>query len=384
MTRKQVIFVLVALAIIAMIVVGITQKREKGKPVLLDTVQSGAFQDTISANGSLVPRTQVQIMSDVMGKIVELKVREGDVVEKGQFLLRIDDRDLKSEVQRQRAAVRIARIQARNQQVMLDKAEREFKRKQRLYQDQLISIEEFEAARTTRDAAALSLKQAEQNVAQSEAMLRKSMDLLDKTVIRSPIAGKVTALNKELGEQVIQGTVNVPGSIIMEISDMSAIDLEVEVNEIESARIRSGMDATVTIEALGDRTFPGRVVEIGQSAYRPTGRDVSVFKVKISLLKLDEAMKPGMSGKAEIQVAHKANALSVPIEAVRTEDDGSKFVFVFDHGKVRKTTVTTGLSNDSKIEIISGLKAGQQVITGPYRTLKNLKDGNAVREKKSE
>jgi len=381
---KKLIFLGIGVAIIAMIAVGAFMKKDKGKPVLMAEVSAGDFQDTISATGQLVPRRQVQIMSDVMGKIVELPVREGDLVTKGQLLVRIDDRDLKSEVRRQEAAVRMAEIQVQNQTLALEKAEREFQRKKKLYDNQLISIEEFEAAGTARDTAALTLQQHKQNVAQSRALLKKSMELLDKTVIRSPIDGKVTALNKELGEQVIQGTVNVPGSVIMEVSDMSAIDLEVEVNEIESARIRTGMSATVTIEALGDREFPGTVVEIGQSAFRPTGRDVSVFKVKIALNELDDAMKPGMTGKAEIQVAKKENALSVPIEAVRTDDDGAKFVFLVDNGKARKTEIETGLSNDARIEITSGLKAGQQVVTGPYRTLKNLKDGDAVREKKQD
>ena len=381
--NKKILIPIVVVAVAGMIAAGVMSKKEKGKAVFMEEVQQGEFRDTISATGSLTPRTQVDIMSDVMGKIIELPVREGDLVKAGDLLVRIDDRDLKSEVRRQQASARMSEIQVENQQVQLEKAEREFKRKERLFEASLISIEEYELAQTTLDAARLTLKQYQENVAQSHALLQKTEEQLDKTVIRSPIDGRVTALHKELGEQVIQGTINVQGSVIMEISDMSAMDLEVEVNEIESARIRIGMEADVTLEALTDQTFRGRVVEIGQSAYKPTGRDISVFKVKVELLELDPAMKPGMTGRAEIEIARKPDTLHIPIQAVRTDDDtAEKFCFIFKDEKAVRTVIETGLSNDAQTEITTGLTLEDKIITGPYRTLKNLKDGDAVKEKK--
>ena len=380
---KKILIPIVVVAVIGMITAGVMSKKEKGKSVSMEEVQKGEFLDTISATGSLTPRVHVDIMSDVMGKIIELPVREGDMVKAGDLLVRIDDRDLKSEVQRQEAAARMSQIQVENQRVSLEKAKREFARKERLFQSDLISIEEFEMFKTTLDGAQLTLAQYQENVAQAQAILQKSMEQLDKTVIRSPISGRVTALHKELGEQVIQGTINVQGSIIMEISDMSAIDLEVEVNEIESARIRLDMDADVELEALTDTSFRGRVVEIGQSAYKPAGRDISVFKVKVELLDLDPAMKPGMTGRAEIEIARKMDVVHVPIQAIRTDDDTSeKFCFVVKDGKAVRTVIQTGLSNDAATEITDGLKLEEKIVTGPYRTLKNLKDGEEVREKK--
>ncbi len=381
MSKKLIIMIVVA-GVIGMIIVGAVSKRDTGQVVFMEKVKSGPFRDTINASGLLVPRKKVSIMSDVMGKIVELPVKEGDLVKKGQMLVRIDDRDLKSEVQRQEAGVRMAEIQVKNQAVAVETATREFNRKKRLFENKLISLETFEQARSNLQTAKLMLEQYKESVTQSRAIFRKSKELLSKTVIRSPMDGKITALNKELGEQVIQGTVNVPGSIIMEVSDMSAIDLEVEVNEIEAARIRTGMPATVKLDALPDRKFSGKVFEVGQSAYRPQGRDVSVFKIKISLLKVDPAMKPGMNGEAEITVQEKKNTIFIPIQAVRTGDNGEKFCFVMEQGKAVRKTVKTGLSNDADIEITTGLTGKETVITGPYRILKNLKDGDKVRKKK--
>lgn len=379
---KKLIIAIVVLGIAGMIIMGAVAKRDSGQLAFMEKTQTGPFRDTINASGLLIPRKKVSIMSDVMGKIVELPVREGDLVKKGQLLVRINDRDLKSEVQRQEAGVRMVQIQVESQKVSLDTAMREFKRKKHLFETQLISTETFEQARSTLQGAELMLKQYKESVTQSRAILQKSRELLSKTVVHSPMDGKITALNKELGEQVIQGTVNVPGSVIMEVSDMSAIDLEVEVNEIEAARTRTGMLATLKLNALSDRKFKGTISEIGQSAYRPQGRDVSVFKIKIALMEVDPAMKPGMNGEAEITVQKKKNAVFIPIQAVRTDDDNNKFCFIMEDGKTVKKTVKTGLSNDANIEITSGLTGDETVITGPYRVLKNLKVGDKVRKKK--
>ncbi len=381
---KKLIIAIVVLGVAGMIIMGAVSKRDSGQAVFMANVETGPFRDTINASGLLIPRKKVSIMSDVMGKIVELPVKEGDIVKKGQILVRIDDRDLKSEVQRQEAGVRMAQIQVKNQEVSVDTASREFKRKKRLFENKLISLEAFEQARSSLQGAELLLNQYKESVVQARAILQKSKELLSKTVILSPMAGKITSLNKELGEQVIQGTVNIPGSVIMEVSDMSAIDLEVEVNEIEASRIRTGMLATLKLDALANRKFKGKVFEIGQSAYRPQGRDVSVFKIKIALLELDPAMKPGMNGEAEITVQEKKKALFIPIQAVRTGDDNKKFCFVLKDGKAEKKTVETGLSNDANTEITSGLTGDETVLTGPYRTLKNLKTGDKVRKKKKD
>jgi HlyD family secretion protein len=381
---KKLIISIVVLGVAGMIIMGAVAKRDSGQAVFMEKVESGPFRDTINASGLLIPRKKVSIMSDVMGKIVELPVKEGDIVKKGQMLVRIDDRDLKSEVKRQEAGVRMAEIQVKNQEVSVATASREFNRKKRLFENKLISVEAFEQAKSSLQGAELLLNQYKESVVQARAILQKSEELLSKTVILSPMAGKITSLNKELGEQVIQGTINVAGSVIMEVSDMSAIDLEVEVNEIEASRIRTGMLATLKLDALANRKFKGKVSEIGQSAYRPQGRDVSVFKIKIALLELDPAMKPGMNGEAEITVQEKKKALFIPIQAVRTDDDNKKFCFVMKDGKAEKKIVETGLSNDANIEITSGLTGDETVLTGPYRTLKNLKNGDKVRKKKKD
>jgi HlyD family secretion protein len=332
-------------------------------------------------------------MSEVMGKIEKLPFKEGDLVKQGDIVAVINGKDLASDVNRMEASLKIAKIQVRHQEMEVQKAKNLFNRKKKLFEKKLISLEDFELSEIALKEAKLTLENYLENVKQSKAQLDKAKELMAKTVIKAPIDGKITALYKEVGEQVIQGTINVQGSVIMEISDMSGIELEVEINEVESSRIKTGMSSTITLDAIQDKTFKGEVSEIGQSAYKPAGKDVSVLKVKISLKETDNAMKPGLSGQADIIVLEKNKVLTIPIEAVKKEKkennndnkkENKQYCFKFENNKAKKTYIKTGYSNDTHLEVLSGLKEGDLVITGPYRVLKKLKDNDTVKRKKED
>ncbi len=390
--KKYLIPTVVIIALTGMIFAAIFVKKDNAKAVFTAKVEKKDFKDVVTVNGTLVPKTKVSIMSEVMGKIAKLPVKEGDLVKKGDIVAVINGKDLQSDVNRMEASLKITKIQVKHQQMEVQKARNLFNRKKRLFEKKLISLEDFELSEIALKEAKLTLENYLENVKQSKAQLDKAKELMAKTIIKSPINGKITALYKEVGEQVIQGTVNVQGSVIMEISDMSGIELEVEVNEVESSRIKTKMKANITLDAIQNKVFKGEVSEIGQSAYKPTGKDISVLKVKISLLETDSEMKPGLSGQADIIVLEKNNVLTIPIEAVKEEkkdkDNKNKtikqYCFKFENNKAVKTYIKTGYSNDTHLEVISGVKEGDLVITGPYRVLKKLKDKDKVKRKKED
>jgi len=393
--KKYIIPTIVIFALIAMILAAVFFKKDKSKSVFTAKVNKTNFEDVVTVNGTLIPKTKVSIMSEVMGKIQEIPFKEGDFVHKGDTVVVINGKDLQSDVNRMEASLKIAEIQVKHQQVEVEKAEKIFKRKEKLFNKQLISLEDFELSEITHRESKFTLEHYIENVKQSAAQLNKSKELMSKTVIKSPIDGKITSLNKEVGEQVIQGTINIAGSVIMTISDMSGIELEVEINEVESSRIKIGMKAKVSLDAILDTSFKGEVSEIGQSAYKPAGKDVSVLRVKINLKETSNAMKPGLSGQADIVVLEKKDILAIPIEAVREEKKDKsesetknkkkkQFCFKFINGKAVKTTIKTGYSNDSEMEILAGLKKDETVIIGPYRMLKKMKDKDKVKRKKED
>lgn len=385
---KKIIIPIVIVLLVLMVVVAVVFKKEKKTHAFVAKAELGEFKDVVTANGILEPKIKVNIMSEVMGKIDSIPVKEGDFVKKGDILVIINGKDLKSDVDRQKASLEIAQIQVKNQKVALERAENLYRRKKKLYEKNLISIEEYELAEIGLREAKYTLDHYYKNVEQSKAALKKVEELLSKTIIKSPMDGKVTALNKEVGEQVIQGTINIAGSVIMQVSDMSGIDLEVEINEVETSRIKVGMDVSIEIDAIKDKKFKGIVQEIGQSAYKPAGKDVPVFKVKLNLKELDERMKPGMSGRADILVMKKENVLTIPIESVQERDNDKKekekYCFKVEKGKAVKTILETGVSNDSQIEVLKGLKKGDKVVTGPYRVFKKMKDGDSIKEKEED
>ena len=266
-------------------------------------------------------------------------------------------------------------------EVDLKQTEKELNRKKRLYKSGILSKDDYEKIESGYESKKLKVEQQRFYLKQTKANLDKAVENLSRTRILAPIDGKITSLKKEVGEQVIQGTINNPGSVIMVLSDMNKLELEVDVNEVDAVLLKKGMDADIYLDAFENKVFQGEVKQVSESAEKPQGRDVSLFKVKIDFKDANKGIKPGMSGRAEIVVRKSKNALTIPIEAVRKDDKGREYCFKVVNGIAKKTFVKTGISDDFYVEVKEGLNKGDIVITGPYRVLKTLKDGDKVKFK---
>ncbi len=374
-------YLIIVIVTVVLIVAGVLKNRDTGKFVKVEKVKEKDISETVSCTGSVKPVKTVTIMSEVMGRIVELPVKEGDFVQKGDLLCKIDDKNFRSEVERLKAELKRQRLVFEQLKVDAEQAKRDFLRSKKLFKAGILSKDDFEKAKNDLESKTLRVRQQGYSLKQTEANLSKAKENLSKTRVLSPIDGKITSLKKEIGEQVIQGTINNPGSIIMVISDMNKLELEVNVNEVDAVMLKKGMESKIYLDSFEDKVFKGKVKQISESAEKPVGRDVSLFKVKIDFQNSNNKIKPGMNGRAEIKVKESKNALVVPIEAVRKDDNGKEYCFKIVNKRAKKVYVNTGISNDFEVEVKKGLKKGDAVITGPYRILKTLKDGDRVKVK---
>jgi HlyD family secretion protein len=257
-------------------------------------------------------------------------------------------------------------------------------RAQKLKTEGIATQQDLEAAQLAEASARLQLDSAREAVSQTRANLIKAQDDLTKTTIYSPLTGRVITLNAKEGEVVVSGTMNNPASVIGVIADMAEINAEVDVDETEIVNVKLGQEAIVRVDALPGSEYKGKVVEVGSSGYnRANQPDVTFFKVKVLLDHPDDNLRARMSVRAEIRTASRPGALTVPIQAVveREGEKGQKarkVVYVIEGGKAHERAVQTGISDETRVELTSGLKPGEQVVTGPYRTLRDLKDGDAV------
>jgi HlyD family secretion protein len=394
--------------------------RGKGKDVTQVSAAAASARtivQTVSGTGKIYPETEVAITSDVSGTIVELLVEEGDSVREGQLLCRIDADALEPIVERTESAVNGARAQVATLQAQLRQAEAQLEnarqirdRNEQLYKDGVIAAAEVEASRNafnTAQAAVESAKQsirtAEFNVKSAEATVKESRENLGRTSIYAPMNGVVSKLNKKKGEQVV-GTIQMAGTEIMRIANMNALEVRVDVSETEVLRVREGDTADIEVDAYPGRKFRGIVTHIANSAANlETGSLAAVstdkvtnFVVKIHLLESSYAellgpsrkapFLPGMSAAADIRTETLTNVLSVPLQAVTTREADSlktlpgseiqECVFVVSGDTASMRLVETGIQDSEFIQILSGLNAGETVVTGPYTVVKNkLKNG---------
>jgi len=366
-----------------------------------------ALQSFVTASGEIVATRYADIGSAVMGRLVELVVKEGDAVKAGQVLARIDPVQASSSADAAAASVgaleadaRAAATQVRAAQAALEEARSREKeaaaswtRAQELQRAGLLPQSEFDkasmagttaaaqvaAATAAFERAQQSLASAERRIAQGRAENTRARDMLSKTEITAPIDGVITRLDAEQGEMVVMGVQNQPGTILMTISDLSAVNAEVKVAEADVMRLSNGFPATVTLEALPLQKFTGRVVEIGASALPQVGTQAAAreFRVKVRLDGSASTLRPGLTCDTEILAAERKNALTVPLQAV-VEKDGKTGVFVVRDGGVTFTPVTTGIIGGLSIEV-DGLAEGTTIVSGPFQTLRALRDGDRVR-----
>ena len=390
--------------------------KEEIIPVQVEKVKKRDITQVVTATGKINPEFSVVINPEVTGEIIQLPVKEGDSVKKGDLLIRIKGDQYKAQRDRMKASLKAAKATLKIREAELDRLSKEYARVKELHKKALASDSELETAQSNFLSAQASYEQAEANVMQAEAQLKEIMDTLNKTAIYSPMDGTVTNLNVELGERVL-GSGFSQGTNIMTIADLNNIEAVVDVDENDVVLVSIGDTAVVSVDAFGDRTFRGTVTEIGNSAKTSglgTQEEVVNFEVKIKLFELDPNLRPGMSCTADIQTETVHNVVSVPIQSVtaRTDfggmksgkDDGKKndgkpgfkkmekkrskpkeVVFVVDGNIAKLVPVKTGISDDNYIEIKKGLKGGEQVVSGSYKAIsRELKDGSKVKVEKKD
>jgi len=396
-----------------------TRGRDRGVEVRMEEVGRRDLVATVTASGNLRARRKVNISSDVQGRVVELNVDEGDDVQAGEVLLRIDPLQYQAQVARTEGALSAAQARVIEQQANVVRAQRDYDRILALSarDSLLVSSQQVQDAETTLLVSKAQLQSLEFGVAQSQAALDETEELFQKTVIRAPISGKVTRLSIELGETVVVGTMNNPGSLLLTVSDLSVVEAVMEVDETDVPLISLGDSALVELDAFSDRRFGGRVTEIGNSAIIPpaSGQAQAVdFEVVITLSDPPDNVRPDLSATADVIIEVRDQALAVPIISVTVreedltpdpdedEDDDEtrrrpegpvahsrqsepvEGVFVVRDGTVTFTEVEIGITGQEYFEVLSGVEEGDIVVSGPYQRIRNLKDDDAVKNAEPE
>lgn len=400
----------------------------KGKTtqVAVTQVAQKNIVETVSASGKIQPEVEVKLSPEVSGEIVELTVKEGDVVKKGQLLCRIKPDILASGYERtvasynaQKSSVASSQQQLLQSEANFKNIEARFRRNETLFKDKVISAAEYDAAKAEYTSARASLEAAKQAVigskyglAQSGAVVKEASDNLARTSIYAPVDGVVSKLSVEKGERVV-GTAQMSGTEIMTIANLNSMEVNVDVNENDINRLSLGDTAIIEVDAFLDKKFKGIVTEIASSAnvVGSSADQVTNFAVKVRILPesyetlnnkglTNSPFRPGLSATVDIQT-EKTLGLTIPIQSVTVREDekeaesktekpktestdtkkeknkpkSKEFVFVVENGKVKQVEVKTGIQDDQNILIVSGLRAGQQVVSAPYSAIsKTLKD----------
>jgi HlyD family secretion protein len=432
--KKILVGIAIVLVLGAIAFANVKFKRNDGLEVTTEPVQKRHLEAIVSASGKIQPKRDVNISADTMGRVTDLAVDEGVRVKKGQFLLQIDPRNLRTAVQRTEASLAAARSNAEQVRLALDsarvslkQAEDNYKRQQDLWKGGLTTRETLERAENDLKVRQAELRSQEQNVRtmqlrmESESATAASARFdLSKVRIESPIDGIVTRRNIEEGETVVIGTMNNAGTVLLTIADMSVIQAEVEVDETDIPTLRLGQPAKITIDAMPGQTFTGTVTEIGNSPIQATGNattQATNFKVVVMLDKEIAEVRPGFTCTAEITTAVRDSAVAVPIQATTVrelvlDDKGNvvrppetekgrkrpapaaaaqaelkpgqtrkelEGVFTMQNGKAQFVPIKTGVAGEKYFEVLSGVKQGDLVITGPFSSVRELADGAAVK-----
>lgn len=426
-SRKK-LFVIIGVIVVILAGAGVAMStRKRDKPILVTTEK--AFRtnltEVVTATGKIQPENEVKIAPEVSGEIIELAVKEGQVVQRGQLLMRIKPDTYRAQVESSQAAVSGSRSASVRNRAELTKAESDWRRVEKLYQDGLVSESERNTAKAAYDGARASLQGAVSNIAQAEGALRQTNEALSKTIIYSPVTGTISSLTSRAGERVV-GTSQFAGTEVMRIADLDNMEARVNVNENDVVGVKVGDPARISVDAYPDREIRGVVREIASTALTRnlgTQEEVTNFEVKISIPDRALRLRPGMSATADIETATVKNVVAVPIQSVTvrsTDSDLSpeelerqrvkreaadrgdnqaevtnevvqkqkeralrsklqRVVFVKTGETVKMQKVETGIADSTFIEIRSGLKPGDEVVSGSYTAIsRQLKDGAKV------
>lgn len=364
-----------------------------GEKVYVEPVAPRKIESIVTAPSEINPKVKVNISAYVVAKIEKLYFNEGDTVRRGQKLVDLERPIYAAARDRMESAVANSRIEVVRSKAALETSEVAYKRAVAMERQGIQAQELFDKARLDYQNAQAAYGAAQQQVVQAQAGLSQAETDLSHTEILSPIDGKVVQLNAHEGEVVVTGTMNNPGSVIAVLADLSRILAEAQVGETEVTSIRIGQPAKVQVDAIADKEYSGHVAEIGSSATAKTavGSGARYFLVKVQIDNPDDRLRPGMTSQVSIITSTSPNAPSVPIQSVveRTsataspddEDESApkkKFVLTAKNGKIHMIEVKTGISDATHVAIVGDVKAGDQVVTGPFRTIRKLKDGDAV------
>jgi HlyD family secretion protein len=447
MKKKKLLWIFLGLVVLVIGLVGLKSAgvigKDEGLKVATEKVERRNITETVNASGKIYPEIEVKVSPDISGEIVDLEVKEGDSVRKGQVLAKIyadiystQRNQAAAEVSRQQAMVDNSRAQLESLQAALDLARKTLERQKQLRADNIISASEydqaensFKTAQANYNAAKESIRSGQAGIASSQASLQTADKNLSRTAVLSPMSGVVSLLNVKAGERVV-GNSMMAGTEMMRIADMSIIEVQVDVGENDIPKVKLGDSALVEVDAYNNRKFKGIVTQIassnttaGTSSASSTTNDVTNYKVHIRLLRdsykdlfdplrpRNWPFRPGMNASADIQTRTKNNVLAANINAVSTREKGTdkvvgedkdkdkpkennsqddtkttstdldEVVFVLQpDGKVKKVVVKTGIQDINNIEVTEGLKAGDEIVVAPYNIIsKTLKDGTKVK-----
>jgi HlyD family secretion protein len=435
-TGKKVIIGVVAVVLIGGAAAGnVWMKRTPGKTVTVEKVQTRDLEAIVSASGKIQARTTVNISADTVGRVTELAVDEGQKVAKGQFLMQIDPRNQRTATSRTAAGLAAARSQLEQlrsnvagARENLALSRENLRRARELWAQQLTTRQALDQAESEVKVRETQLRDAEQGLSTQEQRIQETAATvssaeyeLSRTRIESPIDGLIVRRNIEQGETVVTGTMNNAGTVLLQIADMSIIEAEVEVDETDIPFVQIGQLAKVKIDAIPDKTFTGKVTEVGnspivQAAAGQTGQTATNFKVTVTIDGQIPEVRPGFTCTADITTATRAKAVAVPIQAMAVREliydaagkvvpqpkpdpkakdaprpsstdplpagqtrKDTEGVFLIKDTKATFIPVKTGIAGDKYFEVLNGLKAGDQVITGPFNSVRDLKEGDVVK-----
>ena len=434
--KKIIIGVIVVVVLAGLAWANMSFRRTTSVSVTVEKIETRDLEAIVSASGKVQPKRSVNISAETMGKVVNLTVNEGDPVKRGQLLLEIDPRNLETQVQNREASLATARsqldqtaAQIENSKVALREAEDAFRRAEGMHKAGLLARDQYERARNDLERQKTNLLVSEQNfktqeqrIKMEEANLATAKYDLNKVRVVSPIDGLVTRRNIEEGETAVVGTMNNAGTVLLTIADLSVIETEIEVDETDIPYINIGQRAKITIDAIPDKEFPGQVTEVGNSPIQvATGQQRATnFKVVVTIDGEVPNVRPGFTCTAVITTATRQKAISVPIQAMTLREvvvdaegnvvppepppTGSKSgtaaarrmttpaelkpgqerkeiegVFVVRDGRAAFVAVKTGIAGEKYFEVLSGLKPDDEVITGPFASVRSLREGDEVK-----
>ena len=399
---------LVGIGIVALLCVPVGMKLMRSEPARSVEIDKIAYRDirsSILASGHLLYEEQVLLSPEVIGKVSTIFVKEGQQVAKGDLLLHLDDQSYRAEVAQQEAAVRQQRIAIEQQQLSLQNQENQYKRKVELHRVKMIADSAIDDARYAVDLAKIELRNSRSRLEQVEAILKQSNERLAKTNIRAPISGTITALDIKVGETAVASQVSIAGSSLMTIANTSTMITEVNVDEADIAKVVVGQEVAIHTAAYPDVPLKGEVLTIplspkqnGIGQGQGNASQARNYNIKVKLADTKTlSLRPGMTCRAEIFTASSGKSLALPLQAVLSNNDENtelapkkdgktakvavkteNYIFLNKDGKAEKRIVTVGVSDDSQQEILSGVAAGDAVITGPYKILRFLKHGDKI------